>query len=59
MIMIGPEDIGKKVFVRSVGVIGTMTCFTSEFVWVLSPGERKSRRFKPVEVDYVLSEIRH
>ena len=36
MIKIGPEDIGKRVFVSIVNKTGTITSYTADFVSVLT-----------------------
>jgi hypothetical protein len=59
MIKIGPEDIGKQVFVSSVRKTGIVTSFTADYVSVRGPNDRISQRFKRVDCMYLRSALRH
>jgi hypothetical protein len=59
MIKIGPEDIGKQVFVSSVRKTGIVTSFTADYVSVRSPNDRMSQRYKREDCIYLRSALRH
>lgn len=56
---VGPEDIGKVVYIKPVNKIGIITSWTAEWVSVLLNGNRSSTRFRYHECHYVASYIRH
>lgn len=56
---VGPEDIGKEVFVFSVSKKGIVTSWTSEYVSVLSASDRRGQRYRYDDLMYLTSSIRH
>jgi len=56
---IGPEDIGKEVFVFSVNKKGIVTSFTSEYVSVLSATDRRGQRYRYDDCMYLRTAAIH
>lgn len=56
---IGPEDIGKDVYVISLKRNGIVTSWTATAVSVLSPGDRRARAYSYDDLMYIRSSIRH
>lgn len=56
---VGPEDIGKPVFVHSANRSGIILWFTSERVCVLSSSDRKAHEYKYEDCMYLRNFIRH
>jgi hypothetical protein len=56
---VGPEDIGKPVYVRSANRSGIIVWFTPERVCVLSSSDKKAHEYKYEDCMYLRNYIRH
>lgn len=56
---VGPEDIGKKVYVRSINRLGRIIWYIPDRVCVLIFADKRAHEFTYDDCMYIRQEIRH